>query len=98
MAQLTPRSEALAYRIWACCQPRGWGMTLADCAEELGESVHRVRTVAQHKGWSTRFKATSITDTQAFMRSSKGGNAYWPTGNEIRAAIADLAGRREAAE
>jgi hypothetical protein len=95
---MTPRSEALAYRIWACCEPRGWGMTLADCAEELGESILRVRAVAQHKGWATRFKATQ--SEEGYLAAHFGDHGvYWrDTRADTRAAIADLAGRREAAE
>jgi hypothetical protein len=56
---MTPKSEALAYRIWALCQPRGWGMTLKDCAEELGVDWRRVQSVVTKKRWWLRFKAES---------------------------------------
>ena len=91
---MTPASEALAFRIWVLCQPRGWGMTLVDCAEELGENVNRVRAVAQHKGWADRFKAISDWRFSPHLRAVPGGYA------EMRETINDLVGphQREAAE
>lgn len=71
---MKPRSEALAFRIWALCNPRGWGMTFQDCADELGENWHRVRKVAQLRGWSGRFK------TIAPHRSDSGGRRAIPGG------------------
>ncbi len=97
---MKPAPEALAYRIWALCQPRGWGMTLRDCAEELGENVNRVRSVAQHKGWATRFK--SDVDTDGFMAARYGdrGVAWRDARADIRAVIQSVIGhsRRRAAE
>jgi hypothetical protein len=91
---MKPASEALAYRIWALCQPRGWGMTLKDCAEELGENINRVRAVSGHKGWADRFKATAEKSDSNHPRFVSGGYA------EMIAAIQSVIGhsRHEAAE
>lgn len=87
---MKPASEALAYRVWALCQPRGWGMTLKDCADELGENVNRVRAVAHHKGWLGRFRMTATSDPDTFGPRAMIG-LHMP-GAVMREAIADLVG------
>lgn len=98
---MTPKSETLAFRIWALCQPRGWGMTVKDCAEELGVDWQKVRNVVAAKKWSDRFKATTSSETYLAARFalSRAGGGFDPR-EDTRAAIADLVGphRREAAE
>jgi uncharacterized protein YjcR len=96
---MKPATEALAYRIWALCQPRGWGMTLKDCAEELGENPNRVRAVVGHKGWADRFKAEGVRDV--FAAGVWGGvSSAWTSGQDMRAAIQSVIGhiRHDAAE
>lgn len=95
---MRPASEALAFRIWALCQPRGWGMTIKDCAEELGEDWRRVNRIVAAKKWHDRFKAE--VSAEEFVRFRKGISISWmPSGADCRAVIRDLAGeRREAAE
>ena len=53
---MTPRTEAIAYRIWAYCEPRGWDCTLTEIAYELNESVNRIRAVCQQRGWLYRVR------------------------------------------
>lgn len=53
-------TKTLAVRIWAFAQPRGWDMTVADVADELGETSHRVRRVVQLCGWSGRFRSSTL--------------------------------------
>jgi hypothetical protein len=57
-SNLSPRSEALAYRIWAFASPRGWDCTSADIAEALGSTPHTVGAVCAFKGWSHRLRGT----------------------------------------
>ena len=78
-AQLSPRSSALAYRIWAVANPRGWDLTLRELADELGESFDRVRSICMHAGWAGRLRVTS-------PEIAIGG--MWSLGN--RAAHADF--------
>lgn len=54
-----PRTEALAFRIWAYCDPRGWDVSIVDLAERFQEPVARVRRVLQLKGWLCRVRKTS---------------------------------------
>lgn len=54
---MTPRSQALAFRIWAYCEPRGWDCTLTEVADALDESINRVRGVCQWRGWTERMRS-----------------------------------------
>lgn len=56
--KLSPKSEALAYRIWAYCEPRGWNVTVAEIAEGIETPQTRVQSVVGHKGWAGRLRAT----------------------------------------
>lgn len=58
MTHLTPRSQALAFRVWQVADPEGWDMTHAEIAEALGVSTGRVRAVCGLKGWSSRVRAS----------------------------------------
>ena len=57
MRRLTAKSEALAFRIWAACEPAGWDRTPAEVADMLDVPPSRVRRIAQLKGWTTRLRA-----------------------------------------
>jgi len=54
--KLTPRSEAIAYRVWAHCEPIGWNCTIREAAEAIGEPRRRVQTIVSRKGWGSRFR------------------------------------------
>jgi len=54
-----PRTEALAYRIWAYAAPREWNVTGKDIAEALGLPFGAVGMVLQAKGWHNRTRAGS---------------------------------------
>jgi len=70
---MSPRTAALAYRIWGACQP-GWGYALAEVADEVGETVDRVRRCADVVGWLGRFRMTSPTQ-RAISRSNRATTA-----------------------
>ena len=55
---MTPRSEALAYRIWAYAKPREWNVTLAEIADALGESHKRVLAICRIKKWLDRVRVS----------------------------------------
>lgn len=59
MKKLTPKNEALAFRIWGFAKPAAWDVTLKEIADELAESPARVRAVAQIKGWLPRLRSAS---------------------------------------
>jgi len=61
-----PKSEALAFRIWAYAEPLGWDCTVKDIAEELGESWQRVSRVCVLKGWASRLRNAAITEEDYF--------------------------------
>ena len=54
---MTPRSMALAYRIWAHCTPIGWNTTAAEIGDALGEPMGAVRRVCAMKDWTARLRA-----------------------------------------
>ncbi len=49
-----PTVETIAFRIWAYCQPRGWGDTVPEIADALGLPMTKVRNVVRAKGWNHR--------------------------------------------
>ena len=53
---LSPATQALAYRIWAHCQPIGWNCTIAEIADALGVDWRRVQSTMVLKGWSGRVR------------------------------------------
>jgi len=56
---LSPRSEALALRIYNHCVPLEWDCTHADVADALGVGVRQVGTVCKVKGWNQRLRVTT---------------------------------------
>jgi hypothetical protein len=64
MTLRTPRTQALAYRIWAYAKPREWNVTIEEVADELRESPHSVRAVIQHRGWLDRIRRASPADSE----------------------------------
>lgn len=57
---MKPRSEALAYRIWAVCSKAEWDLSISEVAEALGENVQRVSSIMQKKGWTQRLRVSLI--------------------------------------
>lgn len=55
---MAARSEALAYRIWAYCEPREWDCTVREVSDALGVSAKRVASIAHHKGWTERLRVS----------------------------------------
>ena len=53
-----PKSEALAFRIWAHARRLGWNCTIVDLAEALSENVNRVRAIVVHKKWTHRLRVS----------------------------------------
>ena len=56
---LSPRSEALALRIYNHCVPLEWDCTHEDVADALGEDVRRVGNVCRGNGWNQRLRVTA---------------------------------------
>ena len=56
---MTPHMEALAYRVWAYANPRGWKCSRAETADGAGISVDMVIRVISAKGWGGRVPHTS---------------------------------------
>ena len=63
--KLSPKSEALAFRIWQYATPREWNVTLAEIADHLDESIDRVRGVVVAKKWFGRVRAMAASRNNA---------------------------------
>ena len=61
--RLSPRSEALAFRIWRECEPIGWNCTVSECAAALDVPQPRVTSIVRAKGWTGRFRRTGLEGT-----------------------------------
>ena len=59
MGNLSPKSEAIAYRAYIWARDREWDCTIAECAEAIGVGTHSLRNIMLRKGWSDRFRATA---------------------------------------
>ena len=66
---LNPKTEALAFRIWAICDPVGWDISVSDCAKQSGERLASVRRVVHLKGWTHRFRSCIRYNPRAPMIS-----------------------------
>jgi hypothetical protein len=72
---LSAKSEAIAFRIWAFCQPIGWDADNTTIAAALGESDHRCRAVIHRKGWTRRIRQSQIDDNRFGHRGALDGPA-----------------------
>ena len=54
--KLSPKSEALAFRICQYATPREWNVDTNELSDHLGESPMRVGAVLGAKGWNTRVR------------------------------------------
>lgn len=92
--KLTPKSEALAFRIWQYAAPREWNVTLAEIADHLGESVYRVSTTMRWRGWLSRVRVTQADGVESGFRQVGGTNRYSGQAVASRHIAADLASGR----
>ena len=53
---MTPQQEAIAFQIWAHCEPLGWDVTIPDIAEALSLTPQRVIGICGSKGWKSRLR------------------------------------------
>ena len=56
---MTPRSEALAFRMWAYCEPREWDCTVSEVADALGVTPQRLGHIIREKRWTGRLRTES---------------------------------------
>lgn len=66
---LSPATQALAYRIWAHCQPIGWNCSITEIADALGVDWHRVNSTLIRKGWSGRVRVSRRMGKETFGNS-----------------------------
>lgn len=55
---MTPKNEALAFRIWQYCTPIGWDCTSVEVAHAIDVSHIRVCEILNTKKWTTRLRST----------------------------------------
>jgi hypothetical protein len=56
---LSPRAEALAFRVWQFAEPLGWDCTTTEVADAIRSTPAAVRRVGYLKGWTARFRRTA---------------------------------------
>lgn len=69
--KFNPKSEALAFLIWAHARRIGWDCTIADLADALDENINRVRAVVVLKKWTGRLR---VADKYTSDRIASRGN------------------------
>lgn len=57
---MNPRTETIAFRIWAYCTPVGWDRTMRQIADDLDLDVPVVRGIMQAKRWSHRARRAEL--------------------------------------
>ncbi len=60
---MNPKFEALAYRIWASANPRGWDCLMSDVARDIDVPVRVISAACAVKGWSNRFRVAKRENT-----------------------------------
>ena len=55
---MTPRTEALAFRIWAFAKPKEWDCNIHEIAAFLEETPQRISAVCMRKGWTNRLRSS----------------------------------------
>ncbi len=55
---MTPRTEALAFRIRAFANPKDWDCTVQEIAEAVGETPQRTAGVCRVKNWTGRLRSS----------------------------------------
>ncbi len=73
---MTPRTQALAYRIWAFATPKGWNVTAYDIAEALEVEVARVHYILAEKGWNARTRNAKSEPLYATLGSAQRGRDH----------------------
>ena len=53
-ARISPKTEALAFRIWRLCEEDGWDYTPKQIATKLGVKTASVTAALRMKGWLNR--------------------------------------------
>ena len=60
---MTPRRQAIAFRIWSHAEAVGWNITVRELADALGETSDTIRNIVLQKGWRDRLRATVKDDS-----------------------------------
>jgi hypothetical protein len=60
---MTPRTMALAYRIWAYATPREWDCTYTELAEHFRVHPSTIVQIAKAKGWLHRIRRSAPGST-----------------------------------
>lgn len=87
---MTPKSEALAFRIWQAAQPIGWNVTIAEMAEIIGEPMPPVRAVCIKKRWLSRFRTA---DKDVYRHRNGDSVGFVPNRTRLND-LADIVGRQ----
>lgn len=70
---LKPKSEALAFRIWAYAKPREWNVTAKELSEALNVTTNAIGAILRAKKWNHRIR---ITKTDGISTTFANANAF----------------------
>ena len=82
------KRDTLDFRIWAHCDPIGWGCTPQDVADALEVTLPAIRGAIRRKGWTGRMRSRNSGER---WRVGEGAMAPWhisadgkiPTGERV---------------
>lgn len=80
---MTPRSEAIAFRIWAYATPLGWDCTVNEIAEELGISWQQANRICCAKRWNTRLRHMTESPEGNYFCGRGRASEYMPHSHEV---------------
>ena len=66
---MSPKAQAIAYRLWAYATPRGWDCTVTEAADALGVTRQAIAAVARCKGWGERFRSSTTHSIDMTVQS-----------------------------
>lgn len=59
---MTPKYEAIAFRIWQYASPRDWRVSYDELAEELALTYSQVYNAIRAKGWGGKVMSATKSD------------------------------------
>lgn len=69
---MKPRSEAIAFMIWAYANPLDWDCTVQEIAAHLDQSTKRVAAICRWKGWTSRLRSSGPFHLDKVIHTEEG--------------------------
>lgn len=85
---MTPHSEAIADRIWAYAEPRGWNCTCGEIADALDVSPKLVSSIIVAKNWTGKLQSPFHLRLYTENSATRTGEPF--VGDAVRAHISAM--------